>query len=250
MQIDPRMSFALNLMLMILSGIATGAVHFTGLVPDPVAAEIIGWAGIATFLLSSVNTALHGYSSASPGPFVPSDPKPPVPAPALAGKLVLFLAACLFGSILLTGTAHASAKAVAPKSASKAAPAKLTTPDEIVAKVVAWAAADGDADLAAAIGMAKASNDTVSLPCWTALQGFVTQVKALPPPDQLPKLHLATDVEIATDLMIALEPNSPVVAQCQALANFQKVSAVNMVTGIVTGALALGKLGPIIPIVP
>src|SRR5579872_6538807 len=70
MQIDPRMSFALNLMLMIVSGVATGAVHFTGLVSDPVAAAIIGWAGIATFLLSTVNTALHGYSSASPGPFV------------------------------------------------------------------------------------------------------------------------------------------------------------------------------------
>ena len=110
--------------------------------------------------------------------------------------------------------------------------------------------ADGDADLAAAIQMAKASNDNVTLPCWTALQGFVGQVKALPPPDQLPKLHLATDVEVATDLMIALQPNSPVVTQCQALANFQKVSAINMVTGIVTGALTLGKLAPIVPLVP
>ena len=38
--------------------------------------------------------------------------------------------------------------------------------------------------------------------------------------------------------------------QCQALANFQKMTAINMVTGIVTGALSIGKLAPIIPIVP
>ena len=88
----------------------------------------------------------------------------------------------------------------------------------------------------------------MTLPCWTALQGFVGQVKSLPPADHLPKLHLATDVEIATDLMIALEPNSPVVTQCQALANFQKMTAINMVTGIVTGALSIGKLAPIIPV--
>ncbi|MGA3301978.1 MAG: hypothetical protein ABSC72_01660 [Methylovirgula sp.] len=246
MQIDPRISFALNLTLMILSGVATGAVHFTGLVPDPVAAEIIGWAGIATFVLSSVNTALHGYSSGTPGPWAtPDAPKPPVPP--LAEKLMLVLAAGALGSALMMGTSvHAEAKpiVIAPQ---KHAPVKLATPDQIIAKVLTWATADGDADLAAAIQMAKADNDNVTLPCWTALQTFVGQVKALPPADQLPKLHLATDVEIATDLMIALEPNSTVVTQCQALANFQKMTAINMVTGILTGALSIGKLAPIIP---
>lgn len=249
MQIDPRISFALNLTLMILSGVATGAVHFTGLVPDPVAAQIIGWAAIATFVLSSVNTALHGYSSGTPGPWVsPDQPKPPVPP--LAGKAMLLLAAGVLGATLMFGASdRAEAKSIVPPP-QKHAPAKLTTPDEIIAKVLAWATADGDADLAAAIQMAKASNDNVALPCWTALQTFVGQVKSLPPAAQLPKLHLATDIEIATDLMIALEPNSPAVTQCQALANFQKMTAINMVTGIVTGALSIGKLAPIIPIVP
>ncbi|HEY1735670.1 MAG TPA: hypothetical protein VGG12_03400 [Methylovirgula sp.] len=246
MHIDPRISFALNLTLMIMSGLATGAVHFTGLVPDPVAAQIIGWAGIATFVLSSVNTALHGYSSATPGPWAAPD-APKTPVPPLGGKIMLLLAASTIAALMTVGaSSHAEARAFFV-SAQKHAPVKLTTPDQIIAKVITWAAADGDADLAAAIQMAKASNDNVTLPCWTALQTFVGQVKTLPPADQLPKLHLATDVEIATDLMIALEPNSPVVTQCQALANFQKMTAINMVTGIVTGALSLGKLAPIIP---
>lgn len=237
MQIDPRLSFALNLLLMIVSGVATGAVHFTGLVPDPVAAEIIGWAGVATFVLSSTNTALHGYSSPSAGPWVAAQP--------IAGKTVLMIAASLIGLTLLAPT-HAEAKtAVITKVLT---PGKLSAPDQLIDKVLVWAAADGDADLAAAISLAKATNNTVTLPCWAALQGFVKEIEALPPPAQLPKLHLATDIEIATNLMIALEPNSPVVAQCQALANFQKMSAVNMVTGIVTGALSLGKLAPIVPI--
>ena len=205
MQIDPRISFALNLTLMIMSGLATGAVHFTGLVPDPVAAEIIGWAGIATFVLSSVNTALHGYSSGTPGPWAtPIEPKPPVPP--LAGKLALFLAAGVLGAVAMVGASDQTQAKPAAITRQKHAPVKLTTPDQIIAKVLTWAAADGDADLAAAIQMAKASNDNVTLPCWTALQGFVGQVKALPSADHLPKLHLATDVEIATDLMIALSP--------------------------------------------
>ncbi len=188
----------------------------------------------------------RAYSAGTPGPWAtPDAPKPP--ATPLAGKVMLFLAAGALGAALMMGAcdrADAKPIVIAPQ---KHAPAKLTTPDQIIANVLTWAAADGDADLAAAIQMAKASNDNVTLPCWTALQAFVGQVKALPPADQLPNLHLATDVEIATDLMIALEPNSPVVTQCQALANFQKMTAINMVTGILTGALSIGKLAPIIP---
>ncbi len=239
MQIDPRLSFAFNLLLMIVSGIATGAVHFTGLVSDPVAKAIIGWAGVATFILSSVNTALHGYSASGAGPFVAHVQKP---MPPLSGKIEVWVAAALIGATLFAIVPQpADAKAISTTKAS------LATPDQIVAKILQWVATDGNADLATAITLAKASNDTVTLPCWTALQSFAKEIASLPPADQLPKLHLATDVEIATDLMIALEPNSPVVAQCQALANFQKMTAVNMVTGILTGALSIGKLAPILP---
>ena len=120
-------------------------------------------------------------------------------------------------------------------------PKPLLTPDQIIAKVITWAAADGDADLAAAILVAQANHDNVTLPCWQALQAFVKGVEALPPVDKIPNVHLAVDIEIATDLMIALQPNAPTVAQCQALANFQKMSAINMVSGIVTGALSMGN---------
>ncbi len=124
---------------------------------------------------------------------------------------------------------------------------KGVTPDQLADKIREWVTSDGSADLTAALAVAKAANNTVTTPCWTAIQGFVTQVQALPAADQLPKVHLAVDVEIATDLMLALQPNSPIITGCAALANAQKLAAGNLVTGIVTGALSVAKLAPIVP---
>ena len=71
---------------------------------------------------------------------------------------MLFLAAGVLGAALMFGASdHAEAKP-AVFALEKHAPVKLTTPDEIIAKVLIWAAADGDADLAAAIQMAKAAS--------------------------------------------------------------------------------------------
>jgi hypothetical protein len=63
----------------------------------------------------------------------------------------------------------------------------------------------------------------------------------------LPKLHLAVDIEVATNLLIALRPNSPVIAACSARANFQKKVVVTLVTQTVTGVSSVATLGPIIP---
>ncbi len=251
MQIDPRLSMLINYLLIVTTGIAGGVVKFTSLVPDATNAKIVGWAAVAAFAMASLNVVLHGTSSAQAGtgiwPWSPSSPPPSVPP--VVGKMALLLAGALLGLALVFGApSQAQARPVHVAKHAKAGPTKITTPDQIIAKVLAWATADGDADLAAAITLAKAGNNNVTLPCWTALQSFVKQVETLPPPASLPKLHLATDVELATDLMIALQPNSPVVAQCQALANYQKMSAVNMVAGIVTGALAIGKLPVPLPI--
>jgi hypothetical protein len=136
---------------------------------------------------------------------------------------------------------HAAHVAHARKFVALSLP-KAKSPDQIVDAVRKWVTTDGDKDLAAAIALANASNNNVTLPCWTALQAFVKQVETVPSAESLPSVHLATDIEIATDLMIALQANSPVVASCQALANYQKMSAVNMVAGIITGALSLSAL--------
>lgn len=245
MQIDPKVGFWLNIVFTVIGMIASGTASLHGLIPDPVAHAVVGWAGFIFIIYGGVNTALHGWSAPNAGPWVSPTP-PSVPPSKIAAA---FIVALLIGfGFIAVAPSEAQAKPVPAAKHPKLAPAKLTTPDQVIAKVLAWASADGDADLSAAIILAKASNNNVTLPCWTALQTFVKAVEALPPAASLPKLHLAVDVELATDLMIALQPNSPVVAQCQALANYQKMSAINMVSGIVTGALAIGKLPVPLPI--
>ncbi|MHB8885796.1 MAG: hypothetical protein ACYC5H_12115 [Methylovirgula sp.] len=249
MKMDPEISIWLNIAYTILTGITAPALQAAGIAH---ASQVVG---IAALIAMPLNIILHAFSSAAPGPLAKQDRPPPMPP--RADKMMLFLVACLLGVALTFGSPEAAKAGLLPHAPHPKQmkiwwhpprPKALVTPDQIIAKVLNWATTDGDADLAAAILVAKANNDNVTLPCWMALQTFVKGVEALPAVDKLPKLHLAVDVEILTDLMIALQPNAPTVTQCQALANFQKMSAINMVTGIVTGALSLGKLAPIIPI--
>ena len=250
MKMDPEISIWLNVAYAILTGITAPALQAAGIAH---ASQVVG---IAALIAMPLNIILHAFSSATPGPLAEPD-RPAPPMPPVAGKMMLLLVACLLVVALMfggPGAADAGPLPHAPRPKHMKTwwhpprPKAIVTPDQIIAKVLNWATTDGDADLAAAILVAKANNDNVTLPCWLALQTFVKGVEALPAVDKLPKLHLALDVEILTDLMIALQPNAPTVTQCQALANFQKMSAINMVTGIVTGALSLGKLAPILPI--
>lgn len=250
MQMDPQISIWLNVAYAILTGITAPALQMAGVIN---ASQVVA---IAALIAMPLNIIAHAYSSPLPGPL--AGPKPP--AAPIAKNIALFIATGLIGGMLMfagAGHAFAAEKPVhlTPHRAKgwwhplpPLNPIHLQTPDQIIAKVLNWATADGDADLTAAILVAKANNDNVTRPCWLALQSFVKGVEALPPVATLPKLHLAVDIEVATDLMIALQPSSPVVSSCQGLANFQKMSAVNMVAGLVTGALSISALAPIIPI--
>ena len=64
----------------------------------------------------------------------------------------------------------------------------------------------------------------------------------------VPKLHLATDIELVTEVTQALQPGSPLVVAFAALAQYQGQQAAQMVTGIVTGVMSLTKLIPVLPI--
>lgn len=177
-----------------------------------------------------------------------SVPSPKVDVPATA-KIGAFLLACVLGSLLF-GAPRAEAAGLSLTSLFaqlKSVGAKLQTPDQIAGAILANISGAGTPDLAAAIAAAQKSNNTVSLPCWTAIKGFNDNIAALPQASTLPKVHIALDIEILTELVIALQPNSPVITGCSALANFQKVAATNMVAGIVTGATSLAALAPVIP---
>ncbi|QXX74215.1 hypothetical protein [Methylovirgula sp. HY1] len=263
MKMDPEVSIWLNIFYAILTGITAPALQMAGIAH---AGQVVG---VAALIAMPLNIVLHAYSSTQAGPL--AGPKPPVPP--IAGRIGLFLLAALLGALLTFG-AWTPARAGVPAKPHHAAhhrakgwwqpiplpplplqPIAIQTPDQIIDKVRTWVASDGAADLKAAIALSKtfnakapAGSTNITLACWQSLLDFVNAVESLPPGTSLPKLHLAYDIELGTDLMIDLQPNSAIVANCQALATFQKMSAVNMVTGIVTGALSIGKLAPIIPI--
>ena|SRR5208283_390919 len=105
-----------------------------------------------------------------------------------------------------------------------------------------------EVDVQNALTQATATSNAITIPAWTALLAFMKQVSAVSA--NVPVLHLATDIELVTEVTQALQPGSPLVVAFAALAQYQGQSAASMVTGIVTGALSLTKLIPALPIIP
>lgn len=66
MQLDPKTSMILNIVLFALQSLA-GATWMSGFLPAQYAALIMGLVGWATTVL---NFVLHAYSPAQPGPMV------------------------------------------------------------------------------------------------------------------------------------------------------------------------------------
>ena len=235
MKISPLIDllFKLGILALTLIGAAFKLGH-PSIVSDTLASDIVWWTSLILLPFFSGAYAVLGTGS--------------VPSLTAAGKVMSFVAVCLLLTLMLA-TPPAMAKPRRPVPAPPARPTAITlqTPDQLIDKVRLWATTDGGADLDAAIAVGKTANNPVTVPCFQAIRGFVSTVQSLPTADKLPKLHLAVDIEILTDLEIQLLPNSPVIVSCTALANFQAVSAQNLVTGIVSGALALSKFAPVIP---
>lgn len=242
MTIDPRLSFAFNILLMIVSGVATGAVHFAGLVPDPVAAQIVGWAGIVTFVLSTINTALHGYSGPTEGPLA----SPATPVPPILTKLGLVLALG-FGLMLFGPHAEAASlkvhhvfKHVARRAAVPHAQ-KLSLNLNQLLRQLQKISLD---DLIAAKADADAQKDTVASACYAAIITLVSnQQTALAAQASLPPLHLVMTFQQARDFALALRQGSPLSTACAPLANEVKMDVLNFVAGVTAGTLSLASFG-------
>ncbi len=131
-----------------------------------------------------------------------------------------------------------------------AVPAATTAPlpaDKVLAAIVDFVT-KSEVDVQNALTQATAANNHITIPAWTALLDFMKQVSAVSV--NVPKLHLATDIELVTEVTQALQPGSPLVVAFAALAQYQGQAAASMVTGVVTGALSLTKLIPVLPIIP
>ena len=117
--------------------------------------------------------------------------------------------------------------------------------DKVLAAIVDFVN-NSEVDVQNALTQATAANNHITIPAWTALLDFMKQVSAISV--NVPKLHLATDIELVTEVTQALQPGSPLVVAFAALAQYQGQQAAQMVTGIVTGVMSLAKLIPVLPI--
>jgi hypothetical protein len=236
---------------------------------------------------SGIITGLAGYSSEGVGPFVNKAASPAVKALLAFGLGAAMLFAMPGGHAEAKTPHHIAharnflarfklpiplptPQQVVSKVTSQVAQGTSQTPDQLIDKIRQWVADNAVADLDIAIALAAKSNDNVTSKCWADLRTFAVAVQSLPslatpdaaqgtasapttgtpataPAAVLPKLHVATDVELATELLINLQPNSAMVVDCQGVANFYKVTAANLVTGVVTGALSLSTLAPVLP---
>lgn len=237
MQIDPRISMLINFLWMLASGIAMGAVKFTGLVANPVAAQIVGWSAFVAFVMATANAVLHGSSSAQPGPWVsPAQPSPPVPP--VVGKMALFLAAGLVCTGLMLGLpCHAEAKEHV-RIHALATPKKLAVIDNVVRKLETIARAD----VQASVGVAKSGNDANGAACFQAVATLITDIQSVDA-KPLPKVHLITDFEKAHLIVMALRQGSAFSAACAPLAEEVKLDLLTFLADIAAGTLSLSTFG-------
>lgn len=130
-------------------------------------------------------------------------------------------------------------------------PAPIVTPpatgDKVLQAIVAFVTTSMP-DVQNALDMATKNNNLVTIQAWTALLAFMQKVTTIN--TSLPAVHLATDIELLTQLTQDLQPGSPLVTSFAALAAYQGQQASSMVFGIVTGVTALGKLIPMLPVIP
>ena len=68
MQVDPKITFWLGVIVTIATGVGGGTVHLTHMIPDAWIPAVTSWNAFIAFAGSGLLTALSGISSAKSGP--------------------------------------------------------------------------------------------------------------------------------------------------------------------------------------
>lgn len=94
MQIDPRVSFVIGILVTLETAVGGGLISLTHMIPADSIPTVTAWCNALAFAGSAILTGLHGFSSGNPGPLAPPSTQAQTIANA-AAKLVLPLAALL-----------------------------------------------------------------------------------------------------------------------------------------------------------
>lgn len=244
MQIDPKLSYWLNVILGILVAVSLGTISFSDFLDPITAKKLASAAAVAAFVL---NIVLHGYSSPAAGPGIVLPPP--------SAKLTLALAVISLGLLALGAPAQAQSKP--PKlpdplhllQGNPPSATPITTPLDFAAVGVELqkAAKDlvdkGIADLTAASTDAKNRGDKIAQPCWDAQVAFL-QLLPVEWPTPPAEVGPALAIQIGRDLGNAINGNADgsLKVACAALLG-DTLSIVNNVLAVVGLKAGLAAVG-------
>ncbi|HLH96498.1 MAG TPA: hypothetical protein VKW08_15385 [Xanthobacteraceae bacterium] len=177
MQFNPKIGFYLGILVTIEIAVSSGTLSLTHAIPPDWIPAVIAWSGILAFIGSTILTFLHGYSSIEAGPLVNVSP-PPKAVTVLVGLAIA-------GALMFPGMAYAQGRQAPAKAPVICDPLHLApgcqggagkdlsefTPQEIADRIGKLALND----FVYADALAKATNNTVTEPCWAAWVKLLTQ---------------------------------------------------------------------------
>lgn len=244
--------FYLGILITIEQAIGQGSVSLAHVIPDSWSPYVTGWCTLLAFVGTTIMTAL-----AAPGR---------VPAGPVAKGLAILAVAALLA--LMPGAARAQQGEPGNVKAHKVqVPVPLKNPldklvsptgandgqgtalDQFVAKVQQLSLAD----FQYALALSKASGNTVTQACWQAWVDILTKQQAKltdaqGQPITMPDPHLVTNLEIASEWVRQLQPDSAISTGCAPLAQAAQKDVGTMIGAVVTGgALGLLKLPFAVP---
>lgn len=252
MQLNPKIAFVVAIVMALIAMAAQGSVALPLGVPEIWGKYITSWsnflvnvyviaispvllrfglnftapnAPIATIAKAAAAIALLCVVALHAGPaFADPDSMPIRPAPVQLH---------LPKGLPLTGN---PAKDVSNAAAAISGDASDQTTGNVLQHILV---PDLIADLTAAQAVYVALKDDAGAACnqsiLTQIQAFQAAVTANP----LPKIHLAYDFAVIRSLVLGIQPNSPIYNSCATIATQTGQTAVQLVTGIVTGATSI-----------
>lgn len=235
MNIDPKTSMIINLIIAVLGVLAGAGAYFTTMFGQSTGQAIVGTLGLVLAVLGAVNGVLHASSSPVAGPIAKA----------------IILAFCLAAATLMSGS---DAMAQAKRAAVPLPPAKPAQVTQAQAKsnplVVLQTFTVTDLQAALADAEAQTPPDQAAVNCYSALIPLVQTGVANPLPTGLGAFQLLQKARDAKALLANVQsPNGPlsqINIACAPLV--MDAQAVLIQLGIVGGTVAAtGGLGLTLP---
>lgn len=243
--IDPKITFWLGVLTTVFIGISSGTIHLTNMIPETWIPTVTAWSAFFAFMNSAFLTAAAGFSSSARGPIA----KLIDPPKAVVAILAIGMSVLAFGWATPADAQENRAGRLPPliNPLNQNKPQRLTSPQDIAAAIDKLFLPD----FQYASALAHATGNKVTAPCWDAWVKLIqARQQQLTGPDGQPLIkpdpHLVTDLELLSEMLRQLQPDSDISVGCGAMASATTKDIGTFVNTILTG----GGITGLIPITP